>query len=45
MTANNPPDPAAPDTIVLIHGLWMTPVAGRRLVGSEPGRDDCICAS
>src|SRR5918912_95644 len=25
MTANNPPDPAAPDTIVLIHGLWMTP--------------------
>ena len=25
MTAENIPTPAAPDTIVLIHGLWMTP--------------------
>ena len=25
MTAENTPNPAAPDTIVLIHGLWMTP--------------------
>ena len=25
MTAENIPDPAAPDTIVLIHGLWVTP--------------------
>src|SRR5918992_672915 len=26
MTAeNNTPDPGAPDTIVLIHGLWVTP--------------------
>src|SRR5215207_5764357 len=29
MTTNNPhmdaPDPVAPDTLVLIHGLWMTP--------------------
>jgi pimeloyl-ACP methyl ester carboxylesterase len=25
MTAENAPDTAAPDTIVLIHGLWMTP--------------------
>jgi pimeloyl-ACP methyl ester carboxylesterase len=25
MTAENAPDPTAPDTIVLIHGLWMTP--------------------
>jgi alpha-beta hydrolase superfamily lysophospholipase len=25
MTANKGPDPATPDTIVLIHGLWMTP--------------------
>src|ERR1700752_5070796 len=26
MTAeNNIPDPGAPDTIVLIHGFWMTP--------------------
>src|SRR6476659_5641076 len=22
---NNAPDPGAPDTIVLIHGFWMTP--------------------
>jgi len=25
MTAESTPDPGAPDTIVLIHGLWMTP--------------------
>src|SRR5215210_8780544 len=25
MTAEHTADPAAPDTIVLIHGLWMTP--------------------
>ena len=25
MTAVNTPTPAAPDTIVLIHGLWVTP--------------------
>jgi pimeloyl-ACP methyl ester carboxylesterase len=25
MTTDNTPDPAAPDTIVLIHGLWVTP--------------------
>ena len=24
MTAENPADPSAPDTIVLIHGLWVT---------------------
>ena len=28
MTAENTPDATTPDTIVLIHGLWMTP--GRR---------------
>src|SRR5919112_3954817 len=25
VTAENIPDPSAPDTIVLIHGLWVTP--------------------
>jgi len=25
MTDNGTPDPTSPDTIVLIHGLWMTP--------------------
>ena len=36
MTDNTPnqaaPDPAAPDTIVLIHGLWMTPRSWERWV-------------
>jgi pimeloyl-ACP methyl ester carboxylesterase len=27
MTAENPPNPTSPDTIVLIHGLWMTPLS------------------
>ena len=27
MTAENTPNPATPDTIVLIHGLWMTPLS------------------
>jgi hypothetical protein len=25
VTAENPADPSAPDTIVLVHGLWVTP--------------------
>ena len=25
MTAENTPTPSAPDTIVLVHGLWVTP--------------------
>ena len=25
MTAENTADPTAPDTIVLVHGLWVTP--------------------
>ena len=29
---NNTPDPGAPDTIVLIHGLWMTPRSWERWV-------------
>jgi pimeloyl-ACP methyl ester carboxylesterase len=27
MTAENPPNPTSPDTIVLIHGLWLTPLS------------------
>jgi hypothetical protein len=27
MTAENTPNPATPNTIVLIHGLWMTPLS------------------
>jgi hypothetical protein len=29
MTDNGTPDPSAPDTIVLVHGFWVTPEAGR----------------
>ena len=25
MTTENTSDPAAPDTIMLVHGLWVTP--------------------
>ena len=32
MTAENTPDPSAPNTIVLIHGLWMTPRSWERWV-------------
>ncbi len=28
MSAENTPNPATPDTIVLIHGLWMTSQQG-----------------
>jgi hypothetical protein len=28
MNSENTPAPAAPDTIVLVHGLWVTPPAG-----------------
>jgi alpha-beta hydrolase superfamily lysophospholipase len=27
MTAENTPNPATPNTVVLIHGLWMTPLS------------------
>ena len=27
MTAENTANPAAPNTIALIHGLWMTPLS------------------
>jgi pimeloyl-ACP methyl ester carboxylesterase len=27
MTAENTPNPATPNTIVLVHGLWMTPLS------------------
>jgi hypothetical protein len=27
MTSENAPGPPVPDTIVLIHGLWMTPLS------------------
>src|SRR3712207_4120036 len=39
MTAeNNTPDPGAPDTIVLIHGLWVTPRSWERWIERYEGR-------
>src|SRR5215210_3267173 len=38
MTADNTPTPAAPDTIVLIHGLWMTPRSWEKWVEHYEGK-------
>jgi pimeloyl-ACP methyl ester carboxylesterase len=38
MTAENTPTPAAPDTIVLIHGLWVTPRSWEKWVEHYEGR-------
>src|ERR671917_1160592 len=38
MTAENTPDPAAPDTIVLIHGLWVTPRSWEHWIERYEGR-------
>jgi len=38
MTTENAPDPAAPDTIVLIHGFWVTPRSWEKWVGRYEGK-------
>src|SRR6188472_904650 len=38
MTAENTPTPPAPDTIVLIHGLWVTPRSWEKWVEHYEGR-------
>jgi alpha-beta hydrolase superfamily lysophospholipase len=38
MTAENAPDPAAPDTIVLVHGFWVTPRSWEKWVERYEGR-------
>ena len=38
MTAENIPTPAAPDTIVLIHGLWVTPRSWEQWIERYEGR-------
>ena len=38
MTAENSPTPAAPDTIVLVHGLWVTPRSWEKWVERYEGR-------
>jgi pimeloyl-ACP methyl ester carboxylesterase len=38
MTTENTPDPAAPDTIVLVHGLWVTPRSWEKWVEHYEGK-------
>ena len=38
MTAENTADPSAPDTIVLIHGLWVTPRSWEHWIEHYEGR-------
>src|SRR5215211_6391219 len=38
MNAENTADPSAPDTIVLIHGLWMTPRSWEKWVEHYEGK-------
>jgi len=38
MTAEHIADPAAPDTIVLIDGLWVTPRSWEKWVGHCEGK-------
>src|ERR671918_3095347 len=38
MTAENTPTPATPHTIVLIHGLWVTPRSWEKWVERYEGR-------
>jgi pimeloyl-ACP methyl ester carboxylesterase len=38
VTAENSPNPAAPDTIVLVHGFWVTPRSWEKWVERYEGR-------
>jgi pimeloyl-ACP methyl ester carboxylesterase len=38
MTAENSPNPTGPDTIVLIHGLWMTPLSWEHWIDRHEAR-------
>ena len=38
MTAENTPTPSAPDTIVLIHGLWVTPRSWEQWIERYEGK-------
>lgn len=38
MSAENPPNSAAPDAVVLIHGLWMTPRSWEHWIDRYEGR-------
>jgi pimeloyl-ACP methyl ester carboxylesterase len=38
VTAENTPDAAAPDIIVLVHGFWMTPCSWEKWVERYEGK-------
>jgi pimeloyl-ACP methyl ester carboxylesterase len=38
LSAAHTPDPATPDTIVLIHGLWLTPLCWEHWIKRYEGR-------
>src|ERR687894_2042770 len=44
MTAENTPAPGSPDTIVLIHGLWVTPRSWEHWIERYEGRDYRVLA-
>jgi NAD(P)-dependent dehydrogenase (short-subunit alcohol dehydrogenase family) len=45
VTGENTSTPAAPDTIVLIHGLWVTPRSWEKWLERYEGRGYCVLAS
>jgi pimeloyl-ACP methyl ester carboxylesterase len=38
MTAENTPNPSAPDTIVLVHGFWVTPRSWEKWIERYEGK-------
>ena len=38
MTENGAPEPTAPDTIVLVHGFWVTPLSWEKWVERYEGK-------
>src|SRR3712207_9588931 len=44
MTADSTPSPSTPDTIVLIHGLWMTPRSWEHWIDRYQGRGYTVLA-
>jgi hypothetical protein len=38
LTENGAPEPTAPDTIVLVHGFWVTPLSWEKWVERYEGK-------
>ncbi len=43
MTAENTTDPATPDTIVLVHGFWVTPLSWEKWVERYEDTRATVC--